>query len=184
MSLQSKAIYCIASACNTVGFTAMSITTVVLVLVFVVILTGLALLVLFYTGFSTMEREQAKTRREIALVLDELKKSEAVLPEIDGWIPQDVLKALRLAANVEFSEHYETGRPPSFSRRFVRDSAGWKESYYNEFITAMETQGYLEQRGARKSVKWTSKGLLLLTQVKSGRFSHIKGGDLYTVDAP
>jgi len=112
-------------------------------------------------------------------ILKVIRESEAVLPEIEDWLPHDVLLGLLVAVRVEHEKQYTKGRPRSFSRRTLNDTLGWSEATYRTFVNALEEQGYIVRPGERQSIRWSPKGQLLLYQVRAGRFSHVGDVNIY-----
>jgi len=98
----------------------------------------------------------------------------AQLPEVDGFDDWEMRRVLLRAARLEFPDKERlpiTGRRRSFSRRAMDGFLG--RHRYERLRDALADQGYLEKRGARRSVRWTSKGRRLLYQVMAGRFGDV-----------
>jgi hypothetical protein len=112
-------------------------------------------------------------------ILQVIRESEAVLPEVGDWLPHDVLLGLLVAVRVEHEKQWTKGRPRSFSRRTLNDTLGWTEATFRTFVNALEEQGYIVRPGERQSIRWTAKGRLLLYQVRAGRFSDVGDVNLY-----
>lgn len=132
-----------------------------------------AVLVILAVGVTVSLAFQVVTAGELKRLM---QWDQAVqLPDVDGFGDWEMRLLLLQAARLEFPDKKtlpgRVGRRRSFSRRAMANFLG--RYRYESLRDSLARQGYLDLRGERCSVRWTSKGRRLLYQVLAGRFGDI-----------